>query len=59
MAVFFNSTAEDVSARFACRESSFDECARVGRNAAEQSQKLLLYIRNYRLDKMQEAGASS
>ena len=35
MAVFLNGAAGDISTRFTRRESSFDECARMGRLAAE------------------------
>ena len=41
MAVFVNGAAGDISTRFTRRESSFAECARMGRIAAEQISKVI------------------
>ena len=41
MAVFVNGAAGDISTRFTRRESSFAECARMGRIAAEQIQNVI------------------
>ena len=41
MAVFLNSAAGDISTRFTRRESTFEECERMGRIAAEQIQKVI------------------
>lgn len=41
LAVFLNGAAGDISTRFTRRESSFGECARMGRMAAQQILKLI------------------